>query len=121
MACLTRFAKPRSGQFAPLASFVKPYLNTEFYQPIDFARILAKFAKTWHYAPKIEYLRLHWHLYRSSHAHLLKNAFSETRISRVATNPWANSIVKIINTVGNQGKNRQNVALHFAESHHWRQ
>jgi len=28
---------------------LKPYLNTDFLQPIDFAGDLAKFAKTWHY------------------------------------------------------------------------
>jgi hypothetical protein len=35
---------------------VKPYLNTYFFQPIDFPGGLAKFPKTWHYAPKVELL-----------------------------------------------------------------
>ena len=45
----------RVGRIGSFGDDAFPYLNTCFLQHIDFASNLAKFAKTWHYAPKNEY------------------------------------------------------------------
>jgi hypothetical protein len=77
-----------AGRMARRANELKPYLNTDFLQPIDFASHLAKFAKTWHYASENQIFAVYVGVCAALAARFrLLNAFSATQIRRERPTP----------------------------------
>jgi hypothetical protein len=70
---------------------------------------------------KLNICALHWRLGRSSDVLRLMNAFGAARISRKTTDSYPMALQKSQVSPAIKATIAENVALHFAESHHWPQ